>query len=281
MWQSRIGRRYPNAARQRTRARTIARRAVTLTALIAVCVGLAACASSPRASGRMAEVYAAYERADYAAAYRTAHSLADGPPAGTRDEAAYMAGLSAARLGRLQSAEQYLRRAARSGDRAMAADALAELGLLYAAAGRYQQAADAFEQAAPQLVGEARANAYFHAGAARQKLGHTSQARSNFTLARNHSGDNTLKQRVNDELATTGFTLQIGFFTDAANAQRAAQQVSARAVASRLGPPRLVPATDAQGRSGYLVQVGQFSSYASALSARNTLGAASFIVPLK
>jgi tetratricopeptide (TPR) repeat protein len=232
--------------------------------------------------GRMAQVYEAYARGDYQQAHQLSRSLADGgggTNAATRDAAAYMAGLSAARLGQPRTAEAYLRRAARSRDQALAADALAELGLLYAAAARYSDAAAAFEQAAPRLSGEAKAQAYFHAASAQQKLGRHSQARANFTLARTHSRDGAFRARVDDELATTGFTLQIGFFTSVDNARRAAQAVSP-AMTQRLGLPRIVPATDAQGRPGYLVQMGQFSSYASAMATRQSLSSTALIVPL-
>ncbi len=249
---------------------------------------LGACAASPSASpttapraagDRMAPVYQAYAQGDYRQAHQLARSLAESGRGTTRDEAAYMAGLSAARLGQTRTAETYLRRAAQSRDTSLAADALGELGLLYAAAGRYTEAAMVFEQAAPRLSGEAGAQAYFHAASAQQKLGRHSQARANFMLARGHSRDAAFRARVDDELATTGFTLQIGFFTSADNARRAAQAVMP-AMTSRLGPPRLVPATDAQGRPGYLVQLGQFSSYASAMATRQSLGSNALIVPL-
>jgi tetratricopeptide (TPR) repeat protein len=253
--------------------------------MLAACAGSpspAASTASPPGSGRgrLAVAYEAYARGDYRQTYQVSRSLADGSgPVALREEATYMAGVSAARLGQMRTAETYLRRAATSRNQAIAADALAELGLLYAAAGRYTEAAAAFERAAPRLTGEAKAQAYFHAAAAQQKLSRHSQARTNFTLARNHSRNPAFRARVDDELATTGFTLQIGFFTAADNARRAAQQI-APTMTRQLGPARIVPATDAQGRPGFLVQMGQFSSYASAMATRQSLASNALIVPL-
>lgn len=256
-------------------------RGICVSLVCAAFLNLGGCAaSSPNGTSRLGRVYEAYGRQDYVTAGREARALADGSTSHVRDEAAYMAGLSAIRLGQMSTAERYLRRATRSGDQGLKADALAELGLLYAAAGRYREAAAAFEQAAPRLQGQARASAYFHAGAALQKLGQTSRARANFTLARSHSSDPAFRRRIDDEMATVGFTLQIGFFTSATNAQRAAASLNTTPGGRQLGPPRLVPATDAQGRSGYLVQIGQFSSYASAIGARRSLGSQTMVVPL-
>lgn len=230
---------------------------------------------------RLNELYADYNAGQYNAVFHRAETLAQSGNRKTAQEAAYMAGLSAYRMDNLATAARYLRLAAASRDAALAGDALATLGLVYARQGDHTQACHAFTQAAKRLAGEDKANAYYQAAVASQKLGQWSQARSYLMLARSTSTDRTLQTQIAQALGTTGFTLQAGFFSLQSNAEREAQRLAQKAADARLGYPRIVPATDARGQPGYLVQVGQFSSYASAIEARNRFGEPlAMIVPL-
>jgi len=104
----------------------------------------------------------------------------------------------------LAQAERYLRVAVNSRDKAMAADAQSTVGLIYSKQGRYVQAADALLRSARNQTGEDRAQAYFYAGIAQQKLGRWPQARTSLLLSRSSTRDAQLSQRVNTQLAEIG-----------------------------------------------------------------------------
>ncbi|MCC7147396.1 MAG: SPOR domain-containing protein [Phycisphaeraceae bacterium] len=239
---------------------------------------LAGCAAKQPATPKLSQAYDAYNQGNFASAYQLAHTLADRQPS---REAAYMAGLSAYRLGSFGPAKRYLTIASTSADRKLAGDSLATLGMIYTSENRFAEAANAYEKAGAALAGQERANAYFYAGLSLQKLGRWSQARSDFTLARSASTDREFLQRVVEQMATTGFTLQTGYFSVQDNARHAAEDLAPLAAQQRLGLPRIVIATDASGKPGWMVQVGQFSSYTSANEARRRLNhPTAIIVPL-
>lgn len=245
--------------------------------LLALTATLAACAGPART--QLNDATAAYRQQRYDAAYEAAARLA-GAHGQTGDHAAYLAGLAAEKLGRAEDARRYLQRAARSHDDQLAADALASLGLFEHREGAYRSAADTLERAARQLTGEQRANAYFYAGIARQKLDRWPQARTNFVLARAATNDPALRRRIEQHLAVTGYTIQVGAFSDRANAQRAAERFARRAAQLNLAAPRLVEAQDGSRRLT-TVQVGRFSSFRAAQAARERLGAEqSIVVPI-
>jgi tetratricopeptide (TPR) repeat protein len=248
--------------------------------IVLAAVLLAGCKAQSRRS--MDEVYAAYQRGDYAEAYRQAQPIADGAGGPRSSEAAYMAGSAAMRMGRLHEAERYLSIAAQSRDPRLSADATAELGLTYAQLNRHDRAAASLLDAAGRLSGQDRANAYFYAGLSQQKLGQWAQARTSFTLARSASNDSAFREEVSQHLRTTGYTLQMGAFAEAPNARAFAESVAAHIIALRLGPPRIVPIEGPAGKTLHAVQVGQFSSYANALAARSSLGSTTaIVVPLR
>ena len=232
-------------------------------------------------TARLDEARQAYQIGRYAVAYRNALlAMPSGTPR-LQQEAAYMAGLAASQLNDHQNTERYLSIAAKSQDPTLAGDSMTVLGLSYATRGLYRQAARTFLNAAPRLRDQDRANAYFHAAKAQQKLGQWASARTHLSLSLSSSQNNAFRKRILQELNTTGFTLQIGAFADKTNARRAAENLLATINRLHLGAPRLVPAKDAQGQPVYLIQIGQFSSYTSALAAGHTLKPTStIIVPL-
>ncbi len=244
-----------------------------------VVLGMLGCEAP--AAARMQVVRAAYQDGDYARAYNEAVRLTHTTDPALRTEASYIAGLAAHRRGSHRVATQYLQAATRSADRQLAGDALAELGLIHAEQQRYALSARTLLAAAERLDGQDRANAYFYAGAAQQKLGRWDRARTSLSLARSHSTDPLFRQQVDEQLSVTGYTLQIGAFANQSNAQRATDSLAARARTVKLGVPRIVPSTDRQGQRLYLVQIGRFSTFAAALIARQRLGSNEpIIVPL-
>jgi tetratricopeptide (TPR) repeat protein len=223
----------------------------------------------------------AYRAGDYSSAYRDARAVYDNPAASRedRDNAAYMIGLAAYRTRDLDTAQEFLQIAADSADPSLSADASVQLGLVYSERGKFGLAADALHNAAGKLTGPDQANAYFYAGVAEQKEGRWPQARTTLSMAMSSSRDPAFRERVADQLRVTGYTLQIGAFDVESNAQRSAQVATARAEAFRYATPRVVMTTDpANGHKRYLVWVGQFSSWPTALMARDNLGITNAVV---
>jgi tetratricopeptide (TPR) repeat protein len=227
------------------------------------------------------EIRTAYDAQQYARAYRLGASAARGTGF-TAEQAAYMAGLSAQKLGRTPDAIGYLSQAARSSDDALAGDALATLGLIYAQQNLHLKAAEHFLAASKKLVGQGKANALFYAAISEQKLGRWADARAHLSLARAASDDNNFKAQVDDQFSVTGYSLQLGAYSDRDNASRALLRWNQQVQGKRMGQARLVPQRAADGSSVITVQVGQFSSYSTALMARQELGDIDvIIVPLR
>jgi tetratricopeptide (TPR) repeat protein len=226
---------------------------------------------------------AAYASGDYATAYREAAIVADDvrAPAAQRQESAYLAGVSAYNLDKFHDAQRYFEQAARSSDADLAGDASAMLGLVHARLGRHALAARTLLEAAPKMQGQDRANAYFYAGVAQQRLGMFPESRTSLSLARSASSDPAFRQRASEQMGVTGYTLQVGAFSQEANARRTAETMAEQARDKQLGVPRVVPATGPDGKSLYLVQIGQFYSWPTAMAARNRIAStAAIIVPL-
>lgn len=245
--------------------------------LLTLCVLPGCRQSEPLAT--LDDANSAYQRGDYEQAYKFASAIASADPSLDSTEAAYVAGLSAGELGRTNKAVKYLRQAAQGFDKQLAADAGVMLGLAYSTQERYALATDALLAAAPNLTGEDRAKAYFYAAVAQQKLGRWATARDHLTLARASSADPAFRDQVQQQLAVNGYTLQLGSFTNAENAQAAADQIKETAAAIRIGEPRLLPNPARPGQT--LVHVGTFTTYRSAAAYRDQLGVpGAFVVPV-
>jgi len=239
---------------------------------------LGGCKSNPATTKASED---AYRSGNYAQAYRSARAVADNPgyPLRDREAAAYMAGMAAYRNKDPMAAQQYLQMAAASTNKLLAADAKASLGLVYADRNLFRLSADSLLDAAKDLSGENKANAYYYAGVAQQKDGRWPQARTTLSLAMSNSKDAAFRQRVSDQLRITGYTLQVGAFDVESNAQNMARNYGPKAVQLRMTAPRVVPWTDpVVNRRRYLVWVGQFSSWPTALMGRDGLGITNAVV---
>ena len=247
--------------------------------MVTIGLGMVSCQSPP--GGQLETARSAFQNDDYATAYSQSVLLTRTTDSALRTEAAYMAGVSAHKQGNRRVAGQYLQQAIESHDRQLVGDAQAELGLIYAEQQQYDRAARMMLAAAEHLDGQDRANAYYYAGLAQQKLGRWAQARTSLSLARSNSTQAMFRQQVNMQLSVTGYTLQVGAFAQQPNAQRAAEQLAARTRNAKLGLPRIVLSTDLHGQHWNLVQIGHFSSFATASISRSRLGTTqAIIVPL-
>jgi len=222
--------------------------------------------------GTIEEVTAYYEQGEYQAAYDLGKPIAWDRYRDDRYEAAYIAGLSAQALGDLRSADKMLNNAMASPDPSLATDSADALGLVYSQQGRYAEAQRVLLWAAERLKGERQARAYFYAGVAQQKLGQWSQARTTLVVARGLTKDPGFKQQIHQQVNVTGWTLQLGAFTDRARARSLAESIAAKSRDMKLGLPRLVDGRTADGETVTFVHVGQFTSYQSATRYRDALG---------
>jgi len=228
----------------------------------------------------LAAANAAYDRGDFKTAYAKSTQIVM-LPTSTPDnagQAMYRAGMSAYRLNDLPNAQMHLERAIQSHDPQLSATAKAMLGLVSSQQGLYDKAASNFIEAAEVMQGQDKANAYFYAGVAQQKSGRWPQARINLSMAMSTSRDELFRQRVRDQMKITGYTLQLGAFGSAEAAKKLADQYTVKSADLKLGVPRVVPATDPDGKAMYLVQVGQFTSYPTAIQWRDQLGASAATV---
>ena len=268
--------------RKPTRRSPSRRRTLLCAAMLGVIVSLGAgCQQLQRLTPDVTDATAAYDRRDYETAFSKGAAVARSGRDAEQTLGAYIAGMSARRMGDTANAERYLSVAVNAADESLAADAAATLGILYSEQGRYSDAAHTLLRAAELYTGEDRARAYFHAGIAQQKLGRWPQARTSLILARSASRNPQFWQQVEKQLNVTGYTIQTGAFRDAENAQRAAADLAGRADAVGLPEPRLVRSVDAAAGEVTLVQIGEFATFASARTYRDRIGAdGAVIVPL-
>lgn len=242
--------------------------------------GAAAAAAQPSA---LAMAYDAWKAGNMEAAFEQGSAIANNMrhPAQTRQEAAYLAGKAARKLNRRAEAVTLLSQAAESSDKVLRGQALAECGMAQNEMEHFKAGADSLLKATDLLSGEERAMAYFHAGIAEQKLNYWSQARIHLIDAMRYTADAGLRADIDRQINVTGYTLQVGSFLDANNAQRVAAQWKDKAEALRLKPARVIKAVNAAKQEVFLVQVGQFSTFDSARARQGALGAAGgVVVPL-
>lgn len=224
--------------------------------------------SSGSGGGLMSRALSDYEAGRYETAAGGAEEAMQSASGPQREDAAYLAGLSAYRLGRTEDAEGRLLTAAGSSRPETAGKAKAMLGIIRLDQNRPREAVDLFEAASRTLTGSDGMRAAEHARIARQRAGipETSDSRQ-YALAPSESA------------SVAGlFALQVGAFRDADGADRAARSAQAIADRAGLGPVRIVPGADERGGRLYLVQFGRFASRSAAAAARSELGSLEYIV---
>jgi len=250
--------------------------------LLCLCILPAGCKGPDMGPSPTELAQSQFQAGDYARAQATAARAAVTAGGTQRGLANYIAGISAYRLDNMTTAERYLRVAAQSRDASLAADASSTLGLIYSRNGRYAEAAAAFQRGAGLQDGEDKAQAYFYAGVAQQKLGQWPQARTSLLLARRSTRDPGFVQRIDEQLSVTGYTVQVGAFANRSNADQLAAKYAGRAASSNLGSVIVTPSVDSRGRPMNLVQVGRYATFGAANSARSQLGDFNaVIVPLQ
>ncbi len=250
---------------------------LVLAAIAAGALGASGCASNggPAPEREVTAVepsITAFERGHYEHALRLASSQHPFSRGLARDTFALTAGLAAHALDRDEEAIAWLAPVVRSDDRAIAGRAEATLGLIDLERGRYRQAAARLSRASGKLESEQAARASFHAGEAFSLSGQPEAARLHYRLAERGTGRGDVRTLSNDRLSLSGYTVQVGAFSDPDNAERAAATLTRRADALGLGVPVVVRRTSDRGRTLHLVQIGSFGSRGEAEVMRTRLG---------
>ncbi|MEM7683111.1 MAG: SPOR domain-containing protein [Planctomycetota bacterium] len=247
--------------------------------VLALAMTAVGCASGP--PGDLEQAYALYAGGENQLAYDEARRVLRDPVQSHRaDEAAYVAGLSAQRLGKFDRAITYLDRASRARDRRTAFDAAVSLGSVYTDTQRYADAADAFHLASELSSGDEQARALFYAAVAEQKLGRWASARTTLLLVKAKAQDVSLRNQALEQLSVTGYTIQAGAYRDRTNASQAAERLAVRAAELNLDGPRLIDGRAPNGASVTLVQVGEFGTLEHAEQNARRLGEPAVVVKL-
>ncbi|MDX1565180.1 MAG: SPOR domain-containing protein [Phycisphaeraceae bacterium] len=228
----------------------------------------------------MDRVIRAYDSGRFADAYAAALRIVRQSSGRRQEEARYMAGLSAYRLGRDAEAIRYLRPLIQHPNQRISGTSNVTLGLIHQKQGHHESARARFADAAKRLQGEDAARAHYHLGLSLENLGRRNSAIIHYRQALQLSGLESFRQKVRGRLgggaekgAPTGaYTLQFGAFSTYARADAHRNQIRARVQKNIRGSLRIVPRTLATGKTLYLVQAGSFADRAAAQSARRRIG---------
>ena len=195
-----------------------------------------------------------------------------------RDQAAYLAGLSAYQLGDLSSAQRQLMTAAESPDRATAGRAKAVLGLVRVNQDRPSDGALLLAEASGVLAGEDSRQAAYQASMAYREAGDDASARTWRRIADGRQTGGQQALAMNSGASVGRFSLQAGAFRQRKHADNAARNVAQLVQQHGLGGIRIIESRDERGRILYLVQFGEFQTRLSASNARRLVGRLDVIV---
>jgi septal ring-binding cell division protein DamX len=252
------------------------------------------CASSPQMGLRQAT--ADFNAQRYSQSLQKAKQISERAPAGQREDAAYLAGLSAFQLGQMHDAERLFTVASGSSNGQTAANSKAMLGQIRLDQRRPKEAIPLLTDASRTLEGSDAQKAAYSAAIAYQQSGDTASARKWLAIAEGNSAAATPEpapvsksasggssaslyhRPASQPNAGVGFTLQVGAFNDKKRAMKAAQEASALAKRDGLGTVQILQRKDDRGRAMYVVQFGAFSTRESAAAAKTRLGRSQYIV---
>lgn len=246
---------------------------ITLLALIA--------AAGCQSSGKSRQALELYEKREYASALGEASAIAQNSTGIESERAALVAGMSAYELKKYDEARRWLRAAARSADRQVSGKASATLGLVGVAQEQHSLAAVDLTTAGRKLEGDEAARAHYLAGQCYTLLGRLDEARRSYNTALGLVRDPELRREIQAAGQDAAFTLQLGAFSNRANAERIAFAAQKRAAAAGLPPPAIISTPDVTGRTIHLVHIGRFDTRAAAVSARSKLGGDAVVVPVR
>jgi len=219
-----------------------------------------------------------YDARKYRQARLAALDVADGSFGRQRDEARYLAGLSAYRLGKSNEALRDLTPLIRNADDDLAGNAAATAGLIHIDAGRDDEALDVLRIAARKLEGNDRGRVYQYIGQIHQRAGRWAEARTAMSLALSNARDSDLRQVIREQMNVSAFTLQFGAFANPAIADQRLKKVAPQVTAKRIGAAVVNPSITRTGERLYLVQAGRFVTHDQADQARDRLNIRDVII---
>jgi len=219
-----------------------------------------------------------YEARQYRQARAAALVVVDGSFGRQRDEARYIAGLSAYRLGKSNEALRDLTPLIRHADDELAGNAAATAALIHIDAGQDDQALRVLRIAVDKLRGNDRGRVYHYIGQIHQRAGRWAEARTAMSLALSYSNDANLRQVIREQMNVAAFTLQFGAFQNASIADQRLRAVTPAVTAKRIGAAVINPSITPQGQRLYLVQAGRFVTHQQAQQARTRLGISDVII---
>lgn len=264
-----------------------------------ILAALAGCATGGGNAASIDRAIADYEAGRFAASLAAAERAATRGDALSRDEAAYLAGMSAYRLGRDVEARRWLSASSTSSDAWLAGQSLVTLGSVELRGGDALAAARAFVRAAERLPdADESARARTAAGWAYRQLGDDANAKEQFARAKvSTSGPATTVPPPRPALpeastptmterapapppgpAGGSFTIQAGAFRDADRARGRAAEIAAKARELGLGSPSVRAKRNSSGAEIWVVQVGRFPDRASAEKVKSRLGSVNLSV---
>jgi tetratricopeptide (TPR) repeat protein len=235
----------------------------------AVLAGLIGCNEASKATS--SDMMRYYEARQYRQARAAARDVADGSVGRQRDEARYIAGLSAYRLGKSNEALVDLEPLVRHADDELAGNAAATAGLIHIDAGRDDEALRVLRIASEKLSGNDRGRVYHYIGQIHQRAGRWAEARTAMSLALSYARDPNLRQAIREQMNVSAFTLQFGAYQNASTANTRLRQVAPLVTARRIGAAVIAPSITTEGKRLYLVQAGRFVTHDQASAARSRL----------
>lgn len=270
--------------------RTATRHAGALILFAFVVTALAGCETPPRApegstptavkmapSPELATAVEDYREARYQASFDRAKNLSRSSTPPLREQAAWIAGLSAYQMRQLDEAELQFMVSERSQDSMLVADSKVMIGDIRVLQNRWSDAAQCYRDAAAGMSGKERADVLDHAdkAAARASGGAGSSVAQ---TASTPSGSATSGRPSPGVASASAYSLQAGAFQSESNARRRANEIAGPARQAGLGEPRVIRTRDAGGREFWAVQVGSFANRESAESAKSRVSSLGFIV---
>lgn len=218
-----------------------------------------------------------YNAKNYLIAQRRSAKVAKSASGTLRDQAAYLAGLSAYKLGDFVEAELQLTKAVRSPDRITAARAKAVMGLIRVDQDRPGDAAGFLNEASYSMQGEDSRQAAYQAALAHEEAG---SRIPDYASGQSKRGQ-TSQSWSSSNGVTAGrntFSLQVGAFHERKRAETAAQKIAGVARANGLGNVRIVRKRDTRGRTLFIVQLGRFPNRFEAKDIHRQIGRKDLIV---
>jgi tetratricopeptide (TPR) repeat protein len=247
---------------------------------------LGACASAHTAEYN--DALTSWNARQYAKALTTARSAQDSAQkagdAEVRDKSAYLAGLAAYQLGRMDDASRSFSSVATSSDAELAGNATAMQGAVALEQGRWSDAAVLYTKAAGMLKGKNAEEARALATAAEERArgrrsdsaaparavasGTAKESAQSSTSAKNSTGGSAGSGRSSTTAAQ--LTIVAGTFSSEVAARQRAGTLAEAAKRAGLSPPKVVPAS-APGKRVWIVEVGVFTDRAKAEAALKKL----------